>query len=266
MPWLLADILLALPAFALVLFRMSGLVLTAPIFGSRIIPVRIRGAMVVVVAAMMFPVLRVDVPAGLSLSMALVGGVSELMIGAIIGLALSMFIMGAEVAGTIIGQQAGLALSRVVDPTQGRQTSVMGQVYTITLMLLFLCVGGHRATLAALLDTYKVIPLLSFQFDESAVLLLIEMLTAAFMLGIRVAAPVLIALFLTGTSLGFLSRTMPQLNILTVGFTLRTLTVLAVAGIALSASQDILVEAIFDAVAVIRLGFGLDPDHTGLTG
>ena len=260
MPWLSFDILLALPVYALVLFRISGLMLTAPIFASRIIPLRIRGALVIVLAAMMFPLLRSQAPAGLTLTMALLGGVSELMIGVIIGLSLSIFIMAAEVAGTIVGQQAGLALSRVVDPTQGQQTSVMGQLYTLTLMLLFLHVGGHRATMAALLDTYEVIPLLSFRVDESAVLLLIELLTAAFMLGIRLAGPVLIALFLTGTSLGFLSRTMPQLNILTVGFTLRTLTALAVAGVALSASQDTLVNAIFDALGTVRMSFGLDPE------
>ena len=69
MPWLFVDILLALPVFALVLFRISGLMLTAPIFGSRVIPLRIRGALVIVLAAMMFPLLRSQAPAGLSLSM-----------------------------------------------------------------------------------------------------------------------------------------------------------------------------------------------------
>jgi flagellar biosynthetic protein FliR len=126
---------------------------------------------------------------------------------------------------------------------------------------LFLLAGGHRAAMAALLDTFKVIPLLSFRLDETFILLLVEMLASAFILGIRLAGPVLLALFMMGTALGFLSRTMPQFNILTVGFTLRLLLALAVGGLAISASQDVLLDAIWDGIDQIRAAFGLDPSH-----
>ncbi len=266
MPWSLLDILQALPVYATVLFRLSGLALTAPVYGSRVVPARVRVAMVMVIAALIYPVVGRAAPAEMTLSTAVLGGVSELMIGASIGLALSIFIMGMEVAGTMVGYQAGLALGRVADPTQDMQTSIVGQVYTITLTMLFLMVGGHRATMAALLDTYDVIPLLSFSCNESVVLLLVEMLAAAFMLGVRVAAPVLIALFLTGTAMGFLSRTMPQLNILSVGFTIRAMMVLGVAGVALSLCQQTLLDAIWDALETVRMSFGLEPDRIRLEG
>ena len=214
---------------------------------------------------MMFPVLSVNAPRNVTLSMALVGGVSEVAIGACIGLSLSIFMMGVEAAGRLVGQQAGLALGQVFDPTQNRQVSIIGQVYTISLTMLFLMVGGHRATIAALLDTYEAIPLLSFQYGTSVGLLLAEMLTASFILAIRVAGPALLALFLVGTALTFLSRTMPQLNILTVGFTIRALVALAVAGTALAAGQGILTDAIWDALETIRVAFGLDPGTLRLT-
>lgn len=258
-PWPLVDILLALPAYALVLFRLSGLMLTAPLYGSAVIPTRIRAAAALVVAAMIFPLVRGQAPNEITLSMAVVGGVGEMMIGAIIGLALTTLLMGAEVAGLMVGRQAGIALANVFDPTRNQQVSIVGQVYTISLTILFLLAGGHRATMAALLDTFEVIPLLSFRFDEMFVLLLVEMLAAAFILGIRLAGPVLIALFLTGTALGFLSRTMPQLNILTVGFTLRLMVALAVAGMALIACEELLLDAVWDGVDLVRTSFGLDP-------
>jgi len=100
--------------------------------------------------------------------------------------------------------------------------------------------------------------LLSFRPGESVVLLLAEMLTAAFIVGIRLAAPVLIALFLSGTALGFLSRTMPQLNILSVGFTLRALITLSVAAIALGAGEGLLLDAVWDGLDMIRASFGLE--------
>ncbi len=90
------------------------------------------------------------------------------------------------------------------------------------------------------------------------------MLTAAFVLGIRLAGPVLIALFLTGTAMGFLSRTMPQLNILSIGFTVRVMVALGVAGFALAGYQDVLVDAVWTAFETIRLHMGLDPYPRGL--
>ncbi len=264
MPWQLAEIPLALPTYALVLFRISGLMMTAPVFASRVIPLRVRAALVLVLGAMMFPLVRGQAPTEVSLVAALVGGVGEMMIGTLIGLSLTLLLLGAEVGGLIVGRQAGLALANIFDPTQDRQASIVGQVYTISLTLVFLLAGGHRATMAALLDTFEVIPLLSFRLNESFVVLLAEMLAAAFILGIRLAAPVLIALFMVGTGLAFLSRTMPQFNILSIGFAVRAMVALAVAAVALSAGEELLLDAVWDGVEMVRTAFGLDPAHSRL--
>jgi flagellar biosynthetic protein FliR len=255
----LVDVFAALPVFALVLFRVSGLVLTAPIYGSTVVPVRIRAALTLAATAMIFPMVGRQAFHDVSLSAAVVGGIGELMIGATIGLAVSMILMSAEVAGEMVSQQAGISLSEVINPLLDNQSSIIGQIYVVVLTLIFLLAGGHRAVMASLLDTFQVIPLLSFKPGESVVLLLAEMLTAAFIVGIRLAAPVLIALFLSGTALGFLSRTMPQLNILSVGFTLRALMTLSVAAIALGASEGLLLEAVWDGLDMIRASFGLEP-------
>jgi len=263
-PWPIFDILYALPVFALVMFRISGLVMTAPVFGSRVIPLRVRAAMVMMVTAVVFPTVRAQVPAGIGLGTVLVGGVGEMMIGATIGLALTIFVMGAEVAGRTAGQQAGLAMSQVVDPTINEQVSTLGALYTVVVTYSFLMIGGHRATMAALLDTYHVLPVLSFRFTDSIVLLLAEMLASAFILGVRIGAPVIVAVFLSGVALGFLSRTMPQLNILTVGFTFRLLVALGVAGIALMATGDLIIQSVSDALAMVCTTFGLNPEHVRL--
>ena len=62
----------------------------------------------------------------------------------------------------------------------------------------------------------------------------------------------------------FLSRTMPQMNILSVGFSVRAFVAIAVAALALSVSQELLLDAIWDGLELTRLAFGLDPDHLHL--
>lgn len=255
----MADILLALPAFALVLFRLTGLFLTAPIFSSTLVPIRIRAALAAIIATLVFPLVADDVPAEASLGMILTAGVGELMVGVTVGLGVSLLLMGAELAGMIVGQQAALGMAQVFNPSMNTQTSIMAQFYSIAFMFVFLMAGGHRAALEAVLDTYKAVPLLTVQFDESYVLLLVELLMASFMLAIRIAGPVLIALFLTETSMGFLSRTIPQLNILSVGFSLRVMTALAVAGVAIVASRGVMLDAVWNGLDLIRAAFELEP-------
>jgi flagellar biosynthetic protein FliR len=223
------------------------------------VPIRIRAALAAIIATLIFPLVGSQVPAEASLGMIATAGVGELMIGVTVGLGVSLLLMGAELAGLIVGQQAALGLAQVFNPNLNTESSIMGQLYSIAFMFVFLIAGGHRAALEAVLDTYQVIPLLTFQLDEQALLLLIEILMASFMLAIRVAGPVLIALFLTETSMGFLSRTIPQLNILTVGFSLRVVTALAVAGVAIVASQGLMVDSVWDGLDLIRASFGLEP-------
>ena len=259
MPWPLLNLHLLLPGFALVLFRVAGLMLTAPMFSSRVIPVRFRLGMILGISAMVYPLVAPTVPADVTLTTALVGVAGEMLIGLIIGLGMSIVLVGVQLTGMLIGQQAGIALASVVDPTQGVNSTVVGQVYMITTMLIFLGIGGHRMMIAALLDTFAVVPLLGFGFDEPMMYVLSELLTVAMILTVKLFAPVFITLALTSLTLGFLGRTMPQLNILSIGFAVRTMAALSMAGLALGASRGVLVDALVNTLETLRAAFGLAP-------
>lgn len=259
MPLAPLDVIFSLPHFALILFRLGGLMLTAPLLASGAVPLRVRVGFAAMLALMMLPAVRVYLPESLPIPVLVGTVVSELAIGAAIGMSLTIVLMSADLAGNLVGQQGGLAMGAIFDPMLNRNTTVTGQLYTVVFTLVYLLVGGHRATLAALLDTYKAVPPLTYPFDDSIVLLLVEMLTAAFILAIRVSGPVLIALFLVGTAMGFLSRTMPQFNVLSVGFTIRAMVAIGIAGLSLSACGDLLTEMIWKGMTMTRISFGLQP-------
>ncbi len=257
MPLFGVDIFMALPVFALVLFRIVGLLMTAPLVGSEMMPIRVRAALAMTLALVVFPLVAPQAPADLSLTTVVVGGVRELIIGAVCGLAVSILLMAAEVAGTLVGQQAGIGLGQVFDPAMGGEVSIMGQVFSIVLVTSFLIVGGHRAMIAGLLDSYQATPLMAGVFDQSAVELLVEMLGASFLLAIRVAGPALTAMFLTMVALSFLSRTMPQLNILSVGFQVQTMVAMGVMGLAVLAMQELLVGGVWQGLDTTREWLGV---------
>lgn len=259
MPWSLFIIPTMLPAFALVLFRIGGMVMTAPLFSSPAIPIRIRAAVALSLSAMAFPVILDRMPATVSLSSVIGGGVAEIMTGIAIGLSLTIIMSMADLAGMTIAQQSGLALGEVFNPTYNDQSSVLGQLYSVAFVLVFLIAGGHRECVAAVLDSYQAMPVLTGASADSCLDLVVSSTTAAFVGAIRLASPVLIALVLTTVLLGILSRAMPQLHIMTVGFTFKVIITMAIAAITLAGAKDLLIGIVWDGAENIREVLGLRP-------
>ncbi len=257
MPWSVFNIQIALPSFALILFRVSGLALASPLFGSRAIPPRIIVAFIMVITVMMFPMVHANVPPTLSLAHVVPAVFSELIIGLLIGMSVDMVFLGARLAGMMIGQQAGISLGQVVNPLLDDGSTVVDQVYYFVTLMVFLVVGGHRTMIRALLDSFAAIPIGSFELDGSLLEMYHQLITGTFIVGIRLAAPALTALFLASLAMGFLARTIPQINILTIGFQVRIFVGLSVAGFSLALSYDLLYDAMLDIFDAINLALGL---------
>ncbi len=251
------DLLHGLPVLALVLFRLSGFFLIAPLFSSSLLPVQLRAAFVVVLGTLAAPVVWKTIPEHVTTAQAMIGGIGEVVIGMAIGFSVSLLASGMESAGLIVGQQGGFALGEVFNPALEEQTSITGQLFNTVFILVFLIVGGHRAALSAVLDTFRVIPPLSFRADEQLPELLLGLLSASFGLALRMAGPVLVALFLTECALAVLSRAIPQLNILTIGFATRAMVGTAVAAAVLGACGEPLAEAVHESFEAVRAAFFL---------
>ncbi len=251
-----ANILLLLPTLVLIMARLTGLMLAAPVFSSRAIPRRIKAAFVMVSACVLLPMVSAATPPQISLGVVVGGMVVEMLIGAAIGLVVTMMASGVEYAANLVGQQAGLSLAQVYDPTLNQETSELGQLYSIVFFMSFLLVGGHRAMFAALLDTFKCIPPLSFVMGESLVATLTQVMNSALALGIRIGAPVMLSMLVLILIMGFLSRTIPQLNVLTIGFNLKVVLLLAACGLTLTFCDELIADAITDSVTWARQSVG----------
>lgn len=227
-------------------------------FSSQTIPVRVRAGLAFVIALMVFPIVGPLMPVALSIDAIVVTVLGELLIGLIMGVAVGMLFVGARLAGLMIGQQAGIALGQVINPMMEGQSTIIGQLYFLVTMMIFLAVGGHRAMVSALLDTFQSIPPGSFRYSASMLDLIERLLTDAFILGIRLAGPALIALMLASLTMGVISRTIPQINVLTIGFAVRVFVALSVTGLSLPLVYDVLYDAIVNTDDLVRMAFGLD--------
>ncbi|HEX5472777.1 MAG TPA: flagellar biosynthetic protein FliR [Lacipirellulaceae bacterium] len=210
--------------FTLVLARVSPLVITAPIFGSLSLPRQVR-----VVLAVMLSLLIA--PAFLNTSLPPVGNtieygrllVNEALVGLLLGLGLNILFSGVQLTGEVVSQLSGLSLADVFNPGFDEDISIFSQLFYLVTLAVFVAVGGHRIMVQAMLDTFAAAPPGHAALGTNFVDVLMNIVGQSFVLGVRAAAPLMVALLLSNLVLGLISRTLPQINVIVVGFGLNSL-------------------------------------------
>lgn len=251
MPFELLITYLKLPVFAMVLSRLGAMLMFQPAWSSFAVPMNLRVVFVLATAALVTPFAAFDpaaAPATFSGLALAVGG--ELLRGFMMGLVLSACWSALEMSGMLIAQESGLAYGQILDPTSGEERSVMASFYSELGLVVYLIIGGHRAIFAACLKTFERVPLMrDLTLDPDAAL---TMLTLGAEAAVRIAAPAVLAMFLVNMALGLISRTMPQLNITSVGFTMKSLLALMVMAGSLPTAMNIFVGVVESAVGMIE--------------
>lgn len=211
-----------LETFLLIAFRAGGLFIAAPIIGHDSIPRLVKAAFAVVLAVVLVPVVgEVNLPEINSVWLLGLMAAKELLVGFIIGWFFSFVFIAIKMAGHIVGYQIGLMMATVLDPESNSQISIIGEFWHLVAILIFLAINGHHAIISAFADSYRAVPIGVFNFAGSAGEMLIRYSGYTFVIAIKIAAPVIITLFLTSVTLGVVARTVPQMNIFIVGIPIK---------------------------------------------
>ncbi len=224
MAWLETLYLNPFVLFTFVLARVSGIVTTAPIFTGDHIPVRVRAMLAVSLALLLTPlqwgkpIAQLENLPDYAILMA-----GELLIGVVLGLGVMILMSGLQLAGQVIAQMSGMALADVLSPGTDAEVPLFSNMLYMVAMAVFVVIGGHRVLLDALLHTFVSLPIGHGPATESLGQLVVTLMSASFALGIRAAAPAMVALLLATLVLGLVGRTLPQLNILVLGFGVNSL-------------------------------------------
>ena len=204
-------------SFMLPLFRVAAVLMTMPVFGTSLLPQRIRLYFAVAITVVIAPGLPPMPPIeALDLSAFLLVG-EQIIIGALFGFSLQLLFQAFVIAGQIVAIQMGLAFASMVDPANGVNTTVISQFLTMLVTLLFLAMNGHLVVFEVLTESFTTLPvgsglMVNHFWDLAGRLGWV--LGAALLL----VLPVITALLVINIAFGVMTRAAPQLNIFSIGF------------------------------------------------
>lgn len=248
---------------ALVMARIGPLVLFAPAIGGSHVPLRLRIALACCLAVLVVPLQLAqtevitanitDFPQSL---------VSEALIGASLALALALVVAGLQMAGQVVGSMSGLSLARVAGGDGQAPVPAVGRVIELVALAAFVVAGGHRVVLDALLETFRWAPVGQMPITSDLVRSTIGFASHTFVVALRVAAPMAVALLLSIAVVGLISRAVPQMNTMSVGLGLNAAVLLAMLSICVGSAAwifrneaEMAVETVRAAVAAAQQSF-----------
>lgn len=210
-------------AFLLVLVRCSGIFGLSPVLSAAHAPMQVKAAMSLFLALTVYPIVAAGsgYTASPDIWSYVISIAGELLVGLSIGFVAALMITAVQLAGNLIDFQMGFGMANIVDPLSNTQTTVMGQLYIILATLLFIVVRADHIVIRAVVDSYEAAPLAGVGFSAGAAYHVWGLLGKVFETAFRIGGPIIAVLFLATVGLGIVARTVPQMNVLMVGFPLK---------------------------------------------
>lgn len=207
-----------LALFLLILARWSGMIMLAPVFAARGVPVMVRLALAGSLSVIMYPLIVATqpiIPGELLPYVAVM--VKEVIVGLTIGFVIYTMTAILQGAGQLMGFQMGFAMGASIDPVFGVQSPLMGNFQVVLATMFMLAANLHHYLIAAMVKSYAYITI-SPSYTPVNAAYYAQLLVNVFALSLQMAAPIFGALLVSDIGVGLLTRTVPQLNIFSVVF------------------------------------------------
>ncbi len=201
--------------------RISGLLIFAPFLGSSSIPMRVKAGLAVALTFLLYPVCG---PARISLSELSWGRVmvSEAVVGLVMGLSVQFIFDAAQVAGQLLGIQMGYSLVNILDPQTQVDTPVLSTFFQLVALLIFLSLNVHHWLFRGIVASFTYLPAGTAAAGLPMVAQLLHMAGGIWLAAVQIAAPALLATMMADAVLGFLGKASPQLPVLFLGLSVKS--------------------------------------------
>ena len=207
--------------FLLILVRISGFMVAAPIFSLRNIPMRVKTLLAIAITIVVFHVVPYeDVEYSTTIEYALVV-IKEMLAGVIMGFMANVSYYILSFAGQIVDQEIGFSMVNMYDPITSAQVTITGNLYTYEVMLMLFATNMHQYLIRAITDSFQVIPVGGATVDFNIFEVMKRFIIDYFVLGFRIVLPIFASMLVVNTILAILARVAPQMNMFVIGMQLK---------------------------------------------
>jgi flagellar biosynthetic protein FliR len=206
--------------FILLFFRFAALFATTPIFSHQNIPQNIKASLAFVFAIVFYssmPPLNIPI----NILSVVIAILSEIFFGLAIGLVLQVAYNVITFAGGQISFMMGFSMASAIDPQTGVSMPIISQFLSLIALMVLLAIDMHHWLLMFMNNSLSQIPLGGFLMQENLFNYIIEASSRMFLVGFMIAFPIIALTFLQDVIFGMLMKTMPQFNLLVIGFPIK---------------------------------------------
>lgn len=225
MEFSIAEITGALGSYLWPFFRITAMIMVAPIFSSNFVSARARLLIALAASMVIIPTIPTEMPqvAPLSASGLLIIA-HQILIGACMGFMLQLLFNAFIVAGQIVAMQMGLGFASMVDPQNGVMVPVISQLYLIMVTLLFVTIDGHLIMIQVINESFTTMPVAASGLVANDFRDLVAQASWMYAAGVIIALPAIGSLMMVNLAFGILSRAAPQISPFTIGFPMTIIT------------------------------------------
>jgi len=240
--------------FLLLFFRFAGLFIMVPLFSHMSIPMTIKTAIAFVFSVLFFP----NMPS-LAMEITTINVVfaiiSEFLLGFVVGLMLQLVINIMTFAGIQISFIMGFSMASVVDPQSGISMPIIANILALLALMVFLALDGHHVVLLFVNESLQEVALGGFMLNAEIFEYMLKATTNMFMVGFMIAFPIIALSLLADIIFGMLMKTMPQFNLLVIGFPIKIMVAFVVIIATLATFMGIFSTEMFKALNSLPMLF-----------
>ncbi len=202
-------------AFALVFLRIIAFVVAWPVFGSGAVPAPVKVLLALTMTMIFFPIVSFQNVDLMKIDDNLVFlSIREVFIGLALGFIMRMFFFAVSIAGEIISVSMGLSSAQLFNPALGTSGNVIDQFQMGLATLFFFAIDGHHIFISGMAQSFQIVPVAAIGVNAQAFGTIQTMFQEVILAGLKMSAPILVAILLANLAMGILGRAVPQINVL----------------------------------------------------
>jgi len=240
--------------FILLFFRMAALFLVVPIFSHMNIPMTVKAALAFFFTVVFFasvPELQIAV----NVPSIVIAILSEFLFGLVIGTILLLAYNVITFAGGQISFMMGFSMASAIDPQTGVSMPIISQFLSLIALMVLLALDLHHWVLLYAHESLSKIPLGGFILTEDLYNYIIYATSKMLLVGFMIAFPIIALSLLADVIFGMLMKTMPQFNLLVIGFPIKIMVAFGVLIATLTATMLILKSEMIEAFNALEMFF-----------